>query len=91
LTNKVIGEILGTTMNAVELIDQIKALPEAELTQVVNFVNGLEVSESGLSHEWEKEVDRRLEDIKSGRVETVPAEQAHNSLRERLRTHRNAG
>lgn len=77
-------------MSAAEVIEQIKALPETELAQVVDFVHDLETSENGLSREWEKEVDRRLEDIKSGQVKTLPAEQAHSTLRERLRVHRNA-
>jgi putative addiction module component (TIGR02574 family) len=77
-------------MSALEIIEQIKALPKNELAQVVDFIHYLEEPENELTAEWKVEVDSRLADIKSGRVKTVSAEQAHAVLSKKLRDRRNA-
>ncbi|MFZ0299972.1 MAG: addiction module protein [Candidatus Sulfotelmatobacter sp.] len=47
-----------------------------------------EPAEEGVEEAWAKEIERRMDDIRSGRVETIPAEQVRDRLKARLRDDR---
>ena len=44
-----------------------------------------EPAEEGVEAAWDEEVKRRMEDIRSGRVKTIPGEQVLGRLKARLR------
>lgn len=43
-----------------------------------------EFVDSPLDAEWDAEIERRVEEIRSGAVECIPAEEVHRRMRERL-------
>jgi putative addiction module component (TIGR02574 family) len=45
-----------------------------------------EPAEEGVEEAWSEEIKRRVDDIKSGRVEMIPAEEVHRRLLARLVT-----
>jgi putative addiction module component (TIGR02574 family) len=47
-----------------------------------------EPADEGVEEAWAKEVERRMGDIRSGRVETIPGEQVRERLKARLRNGR---
>ncbi len=47
-----------------------------------------EPAEEGVEAAWDEEIKRRVDDIRSGRVETVPGKQVLGRLKARLRNGR---
>jgi putative addiction module component (TIGR02574 family) len=47
-----------------------------------------EPADEGVEEAWAKEVERRMGDIRSGRVEIIPGEQVRERLKARLRNGR---
>ncbi len=45
-------------------------------------------AEEGVEEAWAKEIERRMDDIRSGRVETIPADRVRDRLKARLRDDR---
>ena len=43
-----------------------------------------ESAEGSLNSEWDDEIARRVEEIRSGAVKGIPAEEVHRKMRERL-------
>jgi len=41
--------------------------------------------EEGVEEAWQEEISRRMDDIRSGRVKTIPGEQMRDRLNARLR------
>ena len=54
-----------------DIIEELKVLPPDKLAAAASFIEDLKESEEELSVEWKQEIDKRLEDIRLGRVETI--------------------
>jgi putative addiction module component (TIGR02574 family) len=50
-----------------------------------------EPAEEGVEAAWQEEIERRIEDVRSGRVKTIPLERVLARLRERRRAATTAG
>lgn len=62
-------------MNIKELIDQAEALPVEERALVVDsLLRSLNPPESRIDEKWAAVARKRLEDIRSGVVKTIPGE-----------------
>ena len=62
-------------MNIKELIDQAEALPVEERALVVDsLLRSLNPPESRIDEKWAMVARKRLEDIRSGAVRTIPGE-----------------
>ncbi|MFN3714169.1 MAG: addiction module protein [Alcanivoracaceae bacterium] len=62
-------------MNIKELIDQAEALPVEERALVVDsLLRSLNPPESRIDEKWALVARKRLEDIRSGAVKTIPGE-----------------
>jgi len=62
-------------MNIKELIDQAEALPVEERALVVDsLLRSLNPPESMIDEKWAVVARKRLEDIRSGAVKTIPGE-----------------
>ena len=62
-------------MNIKELIDQAEALPVEERALVVDsLLRSLNPPESKIDEKWALVARKRLEDIRSGAVKTIPGE-----------------
>lgn len=68
------------------LLDEARALPEDQRAALVQELNAT-LAPPGVEEAWADEVTRRVEELRSGKVETIPADiviaRAHEALRAR--------
>jgi putative addiction module component (TIGR02574 family) len=71
------GKLIGMTTAAKGIVEAaLKLDPKVRAEVAEEILDSLEESNYGeLSPAWEKELDRRVEEIEEGRVELLPAEQ----------------
>lgn len=69
------------------LLDEAKALPEEQRAALVQELNAT-LAPRGVEEAWAEEVARRVEELRSGTVETIPADVVIARAREALRTRR---
>lgn len=71
-----------------ELLEKALALSTHERGQLIDrLVESLDEAhaEEGVEAAWDEEIKRRVDDIRSGRVKTIPGEQVLGRLKARLR------
>jgi len=67
-----------------ELKDASVGLPAPQRAELAHFLlRSLEPEEDGWAEAWQEELARRLQDIRTGQVVGVPAEEVLTRLRER--------
>ena len=67
-----------------DLKNASSSLPAPQRAELAHFLlRSLEPEEGGWAEAWRAELGRRLEEIRSGRVAGVPAEEVLGRLRER--------
>ncbi len=74
-----------------ELLDRALQLSEQERSLLIDrLVESLasEPADEGVEAAWDKEIKRRVDDIRSGRVKTIPGEQVLGRLKARQRNAR---
>lgn len=72
-------------MNIKDLIDQAGSLPVEERTMLVDsLLRSLNPPELDIDKKWAAVARRRLEDIRSGTVETIPGEEVFERLWKRF-------
>lgn len=74
-----------TTSQLAEIMDKALALSERERGLLIDrLVESLddEPAEEGVEAAWSDEIKTRVDDIRSGRVETIPGEQVLRELAE---------
>lgn len=79
------------TPQVAELLEKAMVLSTHERGQLIDrLIETLDdgPAEEGVEAAWKAEIKRRVEDIRSGRVKTVPAEQVLGRLQARLRNER---
>jgi putative addiction module component (TIGR02574 family) len=69
------------------LLDEARALPEHQRAALVQELSAT-LAPPGVEEAWAKEVARRVEDLQSGKVETIPADVVLARAREALRARR---
>ncbi len=68
-------------MNTKQLIDEAVSLPVEERALVVDsLLRSLNHPESEIDKIWAKEAQRRLEELRSGRVKAIPGEEVFNKV-----------
>ncbi len=74
------------SMSVEQITDEVLALPsEARALLADRLVESLDPAEDGYIHQlWAAEVSRRLDDVRSGRVKTIPGEEALARVRQAL-------
>jgi putative addiction module component (TIGR02574 family) len=74
-----------------ELLEKALALSAQErgllIDRLIEILDD-EPADEGVEEAWAKEVERRMGDIRSGRVEIIPGEQVRERLNARLRNGR---
>ena len=71
-----------------ELLEKALALSTQERGELAaRLIDSLDDGppEEGVEEAWQEEVQRRMDDIRSGRVQTIPGEQLRERLNARLR------
>ena len=70
---------------AKELISMAESLPIDIKTQLIDrLLNSLHPSQKEIDELWKKEAERRVNEIKTGKVKTVPGEEVFREIRKRL-------
>ncbi len=68
-----------------DLLKRALALPVDERAALANtLLDSLEVIDESVQDAWDKEVARRMEDLKTGKAVTVPWEELHRELLARV-------
>jgi putative addiction module component (TIGR02574 family) len=74
-------------LNTRELIEQIESLPVEGRAQIVDaLLRTLNQPDPGIDTAWAAEAQRRLEDLRSNRVQGVSAEDVFSNARKRFET-----
>ncbi len=78
--------ILDMTHEARDLLQKALALPENERAELAgNLLSSLDtVVDEDVDANWQQEVARRLEEVQSGKVETIPWEEVQQKGRKLL-------
>jgi putative addiction module component (TIGR02574 family) len=67
------------------LIAKLKPGQRIELADCLyRSVSGGHPADQDLDRAWEKEIDRRLDELESGKVKTIPAAKVHAQVRRKL-------
>jgi len=68
-----------------KLISEIESLPIDQKTQIVDkILNSLNPGRKEIDELWSREAERRVEEIKLGKVKTIPGEQVLKEVQQRF-------
>jgi len=68
-----------------ELFSEVMSLPVEIRTQLINkLLQSINPFRKDVDELWAKEVEKRVEEIRSGEVKTVPGEEVFKKIRDRL-------
>lgn len=68
-----------------ELFDEAVSLPVGIRMQLVEkLLRSLNPTQKEIDKLWAKEAEKRVEEIKSGKVKTIPGEKVFKKIRDRL-------
>jgi len=71
-------------MKTADLIDEVASLPVEERARVVDtLLRSLNAPESAIDSAWMEVAQRRLDELRAGRVEAVPGEAVFARIRQR--------
>jgi putative addiction module component (TIGR02574 family) len=71
-------------MKTAELIDEVASLPVEERARVVDtLLRSLNAPESAIDSAWMEVAQRRLDELRAGRVEAIPGEAVFERIRQR--------
>ncbi|MEI7824746.1 MAG: addiction module protein [Chlorobiaceae bacterium] len=72
-------------MNTQELITEAISLPVEDRALIVDYLlKSLNYGEPDIEKKWAEEAQRRLDELRSGRVKTVPGDVVINNLLKRF-------
>jgi len=73
------------TTKTSELFSRVESLPVDIKTQLVEkILNSLNPSQKEIDVLWVKEVERRVKDLRTGKVKTIPGEEVFGEIRKRF-------
>ncbi|MFQ5583777.1 MAG: addiction module protein [Calditrichia bacterium] len=69
-----------------ELMDLVESLPTDIKTKLIEkILNTLNPTHKEMDKLWADEAEKRLEEIKSGKIKTIPAEKVFKEIRRKYR------
>ena len=72
-------------LDANKLISMAESLPIDLKTRLIeSLLNSLNPSQAEIDALWAAEAEMRIEEIKSGKVQTIPGDEVFKSIRDRL-------
>jgi len=75
----------GKMVKTSKLISEIESLPIDQKTQIVDkILNSLNPGRKEIDELWSREAERRVEEIKLGKVKTIPGEQVLKEVQQRF-------
>ncbi len=73
--------------NTEKILEQALSLDESERAELANsLLESLEPTDPDADRAWAEEIRRRVEDLKAGRVETIPWSEVRSELEAKLRS-----
>jgi len=73
------------TTKTKELISMVEALPvDIKTTLVEKILNSLYPSQKEIDALWAKEVEKRVKEIKTGKVKTIPGDKVFKEIQEKF-------
>jgi len=73
------------TTKTKELISMVEALPvDIKTTLVEKILNSLYPSQKEIDALWAKEVEKRVKEIKTGKVKTIPDDKVFKEIQEKF-------
>ena len=73
------------TTQAMDIMERAEILPiDLKLELVDRLLESISSSQKDIDELWKVEVERRVEDVRSGRVKTIPGEQVFAEIEERF-------
>ena len=76
---------LGNKMNTKDLINEVVSLPVEERTLIIDTVlRSLNQPESEIDKKWISLAQKRLEEIRTGTVNTIPGEEVFKKVWQRF-------
>ena len=67
------------------LISMAESLPvDIKIKLIDKLLNSLHPSQKEIDELWAKEVEKRVEEIKTGKVKTIPGEEVFKEIQERF-------
>jgi len=73
------------TTQAMDIMERAEMLPiDLKLELVDRLLESISPSQKDIDELWKVEVERRVEDVRSGRVKTIPGEQVFAEIEERF-------
>ncbi len=72
------------TTKASDLISKVESLPVDIKTKLIEkLLNSLHPSQKEIDKLWAKEAERRVTEIKTGKVKTIPGDEVFNEIRKK--------
>jgi len=72
-------------IDANEIISMAESLPIDLKTHLIDrLLNSLQPSRTEIDNLWAKEAERRIEEIKSGKVKTIPGDEVFKEIHDRF-------
>ena len=69
------------TSKTIELISTVESLPiDIKTTLIEKLLNSLHPSQKEIDKLWAKEAERRVSDIKTGKVKTIPGDEVFREI-----------
>ncbi|MFZ6008621.1 MAG: addiction module protein [Nitrospirota bacterium] len=73
------------TTKTKDLISMVESLPvDIKTTLVEKILNSLHPSQKEIDALWAKEAEKRVKEIKAGKVKTIPGDKVFKEIRERF-------
>lgn len=77
------GDLMTTKTN--ELISMVESLPVDIKTKLVEkILNSMHPSQKEIDALWAKEAEKRVKEIRTGRVKTIPGEEVFKEIKKRF-------
>jgi len=73
------------TLKTKELISMVESLPiDIKITLVEKILNSLHPSQKEIDVLWAKEAEKRVKEIKTGKVKTIPGDKVFEEIQEKF-------
>ena len=74
------------TAQTMEIMDVVDSLPiDMKLELIDRLLESISPTKKEIEEAWKEEVERRIDEVESGKVKTIPGEEVFARLRERYR------
>jgi len=73
------------TTETMDLLERVESLPiDLKIELVDKILEGLTPTQKEIDERWKAEVERRVDDLESGKAKTIPGDEVFAKIRERF-------